>query len=146
MPLLSLLRKEILLVRYKYIIYFVIILLFHYNMHTYPLELILFCLSTEILNAPVNVMVRNITATAVTLSWTAPVSLNAIIRYDLVFTEEQFVLPTLQARATGTSVTVYGLKEYSTYAVKVAAVSRSKVGTFSALINFTTLESGMISK
>ena len=51
-------------------------------------------------------------------------------------------MSTVKKSTTETSITVTSLEEYNTYGCKVAAVSGSDIGTFSSLVNFTTLEAG----
>ena len=92
-------------------------------------------------DAPVNVTIESVTSTTVSISWTAPTS-GDIRRYDIELSEKVFGLSTVKKSTTETYITVTGLEEYNTYGCRVAAVSRSDIGTFSSLVNFTTLEAG----
>jgi receptor-type tyrosine-protein phosphatase Q len=96
--------------------------------------------TTSAPDAPVNVTIGTVTATTVAVSWTAPMSSNRIIRYNIEVSEEEFGLSPVKVNTIGTSVTVTGLEEYNTYGCKVAAVTNSQAGEFSPFVNFTTLE------
>ena len=85
--------------------------------------------------------IESVTATTVSISWTAPTS-DGISRYDIELIEEAFGLSTVKNSTTETYITVTGLEEYNAYGCRVAAVSGSDIGTFSSLVNFTTLEAG----
>ena len=97
-------------------------------------------------DAPVNVTIGTITAKTVQISWAAPTAYNPdrIIRYDIEVTEDQLGLSPVKVNTVGTSILVTGLEEHNKYSCKVAAVSNSQVGEFSSLVNFTTLEAGLL--
>ena len=88
--------------------------------------------------------IGTVTTTTVQISWAPPANYdsNGVIRYDIEVIEYQFELGAVKVNTTGSSVTVTGLEENNVYSCRVAAVSSSRVGTFSLPTNFTTLESG----
>ena len=98
-------------------------------------------------DALTDVLVGTITATTVSISWTAPTisnpnSLNSIQRYEVELSEDQFNISTIMENTTSNSITITGLEEYNTYQCKVAAVNGVAIGTFSSVVNFTTSEAG----
>lgn len=105
--------------------------------------MLLLCIAPD---APVNVTIGTVTAKTVWISWTAPTSCNPdrIIRYDIEVIEDQLGLSPVNINTVGTSILVTGLEEHNKYSCKVAAVSNSQVGEFSSLVNFTTLEAGLL--
>ena len=95
-------------------------------------------------DAPSNITIEAITATTVSISWTDLTVINAtnIIQYKIEVTDNQFGLPAIEVITAETSVVIAGLEEYNNYSCKIAVVSKSQIGTFSSLFNFTTLEAG----
>jgi len=98
---------------------------------------------------PVNVTATRVYPTSVDLSWQQPVSPNGIIlayNVSLNIVGEQnhhSISVNVSALAVTVQHTLYDLKKYSSYAVKVAAVTSKGAGPNAGTVFFTTQSGGL---
>lgn len=100
--------------------------------------------SVVVYDVPSAVMITTVTATTVSVAWTAVTTCGTydIIGYIVELTEQQFGHTTLSVNTSEISIIVTGLEEYVTYECKVAAIRSEAIGRFSPSIAVTTLEAG----
>ena len=99
-----------------------------------------FCLQTLAPSPPI-LYLLNSTATSVHLRWAAPASLNGILQYYLIIYHESD-LPQkhgilIEVPPTQLSYTITGLRENTSYSVRVAATT-SVEGEFGNILSVTT--------